>query len=197
MLNALSRRSRAPASTRTCPAISPAVRLRTRPILPVRQNAHAIAHPTWVEMQKVMAGVSGMNTDSMCFPSASLQQELLGAVGGALVRRDLRRGDDEVRGEGRPQIARQVGHALDIRDTTLVDPGKDLPGPEARETAGGKGRFEVGQVEFGQVGGRGHGISHVLSYFRECFDLTPTVQHGCPTPDWPCRKRRQRVIFRG
>ena len=35
------------------------------PILPVRQNAQAMAQPTCVEMQKVMAGVSGMNTDSM------------------------------------------------------------------------------------------------------------------------------------
>ena len=55
----------------TWPAISPAVRCRTRPILPVRQNAQPIAQPTCVEMQKVCAGVSGMNTDSMCWPSAS------------------------------------------------------------------------------------------------------------------------------
>ena len=40
------------------------------PILPVRQNAHAIAQPTCVEMQKVMDGVSGMNTDSIRWPSA-------------------------------------------------------------------------------------------------------------------------------
>ena len=63
--------SSAPASTRTWPTISPAVRLRTSPILPVRQKAHAIAQPTCVEMQKVIAGVSGMKTDSICRPSAS------------------------------------------------------------------------------------------------------------------------------
>ena len=38
--------------------------------MPVRQNAHAMAQPTWVEMQKVIAGVSGMKTDSICVPSA-------------------------------------------------------------------------------------------------------------------------------
>ena len=48
------------ASTRTCAAISPAVRFRTRPILPVRQKAQPIAQPTCVETQKVWAGVSGM-----------------------------------------------------------------------------------------------------------------------------------------
>ena len=50
----------AAASTRTCAAISPAVRLRTSPIFPVRQNAQPIAQPTCVDTQKVCAGVSGM-----------------------------------------------------------------------------------------------------------------------------------------
>src|SRR5436190_5197641 len=71
MLNFLSSMSSAPARTRTCPAISPAVRLRTSPIFPVRQKAHAIAQPTCVEMQKVIDGVSGMNTDSTLRPSLS------------------------------------------------------------------------------------------------------------------------------
>ena len=60
MLNGASSSPVADASTRTCAAISPAVRLRTRPILPVRQNAQPIAHPTWVDTQNVCAGVSGM-----------------------------------------------------------------------------------------------------------------------------------------
>ena len=64
MLKGLSSRPVALASTRTCPAISPGVRLRTSPILPVRQKPHAIAQPTCVDTQKVIAGVSGMNTDS-------------------------------------------------------------------------------------------------------------------------------------
>jgi hypothetical protein len=70
MLNVVSRMFNASTSTRTWPTISPAVRFRTRPIFPVRQNAHAIAQPTCVEMQNVMAGVSGMNTDSIVRASA-------------------------------------------------------------------------------------------------------------------------------
>ena len=71
MLKGVANMSRARASARTCPAISPAVRLRTSPILPVRQNAQPMAQPTCVEMQKVCAGVSGMKTDSIWRPSPS------------------------------------------------------------------------------------------------------------------------------
>ena len=70
MLKRRSCRPSSRASTRTCPAISPAVRCRASPICPVRQNRQPIAHPTWVETQKVIAGVSGMNTDSTLRPSA-------------------------------------------------------------------------------------------------------------------------------
>src|SRR6266581_3398308 len=56
MLNAAPRMLSASASTRTWPTISPALRFLTSPILPVRQNAHAIAQPTCVEMQKVIDG---------------------------------------------------------------------------------------------------------------------------------------------
>ncbi len=58
-------------STRTCPTISPAVKLRMMPILPVRQNPHRIAQPTCVDRQNVFAGVSGMKTDSIRWPSSS------------------------------------------------------------------------------------------------------------------------------
>src|SRR6201996_287187 len=37
----------------TCPAISPAVRLRLIPSFAVRQNWQFTAHPTWLEMQIV------------------------------------------------------------------------------------------------------------------------------------------------
>src|SRR5688572_33438301 len=76
MLNGKSRRSVAAARTRTWPAISPAVRLRTSPILPVRQNTHDIAHPTCVEMQNVIDGVSGLKTDSIWRWSASSSKNL-------------------------------------------------------------------------------------------------------------------------
>ena len=76
MLNDLSSRPVAPASTRTCPAISPAVKFLTRPILPVRQKPHAMAHPTCVEMQNVMDGVSGMKTASTRLESESSRANL-------------------------------------------------------------------------------------------------------------------------
>ena len=60
MLKRSSRSPSAVATTRTWPTISPALRLRVKPIVPVRQNAQAIAHPTCVEMQMVMPGESGM-----------------------------------------------------------------------------------------------------------------------------------------
>ena len=70
MLKDLSSRSSERASSRTCPAISAALRWRSSPILPVRQNAQPIAQPTCVETQNVCFGVSGMKTDSICLPSA-------------------------------------------------------------------------------------------------------------------------------
>ena len=42
-----------PATSNTCPTISPAVRLRSSPILAVRQNWQLTGHPTWLEMQNV------------------------------------------------------------------------------------------------------------------------------------------------
>ena len=60
MLNDFSRRPVASASARTWPVISAGVRLRTNPILPVRQKSQSIAQPTWLEMQNVCLGVSGM-----------------------------------------------------------------------------------------------------------------------------------------
>ena len=47
------------------------------PILPVRQNAHFIAQPTCVERQNVLAGVSGMKTDSIRWPSSSRRRNLV------------------------------------------------------------------------------------------------------------------------
>ena len=47
------------------------------PILPVRQNPHRIAQPTCVERHKVIAGVSGMYTDSISRPSFSWSKNLV------------------------------------------------------------------------------------------------------------------------
>ena len=61
------------------------------PILPVRQNAHFIAQPTCVEMQKVCDGVSGMKTDSISLPSASRSRNFVVPSVGALPPDDGRR----------------------------------------------------------------------------------------------------------
>ena len=47
------------------------------PILPVRQKPHFIAQPTCVDRQNVLAGVSGMKTDSISCPSSSRSRNLV------------------------------------------------------------------------------------------------------------------------
>jgi hypothetical protein len=49
----------------TCPTISAAVRLRSKPIFPVRQKRHPMRHPTWLETHRVCRRNMGMTTDSM------------------------------------------------------------------------------------------------------------------------------------
>ena len=77
MLKGVSRKPSSFASTRTCPAISPAVRCRVSPIVPVRQKPHFMAQPTCVEMQNVCDGVSGMNTASIWRPSPNRSSSLV------------------------------------------------------------------------------------------------------------------------
>src|SRR3954453_12781528 len=45
--------ARAFAAHHSCPRISPVVRLRLNPCLPVEQNEHSSAQPTWLEMHRV------------------------------------------------------------------------------------------------------------------------------------------------
>ena len=78
--------------------------------MPVRQKAHAIAQPTWVEMQKVIAGVSGMKTDSICLPSASRSRNF--SVPSIDVSRLASAGVVSVNSRASvvAQVARQIGH---------------------------------------------------------------------------------------
>ena len=151
MLNRVSRMSSAPASTRTCPTISPAVRFRTSPILPVRQNAHAIAQPTWVEMQKVIAGVSGMKTDSMWRPSARRSRNF--SVPSMEVSRWASAGvrQREIARERRAQLQRQIGHRRDVGDAAAVDPPEDLAGVEALVSARVERHLERRAFQVGEV----------------------------------------------
>ena len=59
------------ATNSTCPTISPAVRLRSRPSRAVMQNLQSPGHPTWLEIQMVSRSPSGMSTVSTVRPSSS------------------------------------------------------------------------------------------------------------------------------
>ena len=133
MLNFESRRPSSPASTRTCPAISPAVRLRTSPIFPVRQKPHFIAQPTCVEMQNVWLGVSGMKTDSMRRPSSRPSRNFTVPSDGCLSCDDRRGRDAEVLREIGAKRTRQIRHLLEVGHPLGVDPREDLA---RREIAG-------------------------------------------------------------
>ncbi len=68
-----SSRSRA---TSICARISPADRLRTSGIVPVRQKLQERVQPTWVETQSAPRSSSGMNTLSTSWPSAKRSSHL-------------------------------------------------------------------------------------------------------------------------
>ena len=61
-------------SSRTCPAISLAERLRRNPMRPVAQNTQPSAQPACDEMHNVRRLPSGMRTDSIASPSSSAQR---------------------------------------------------------------------------------------------------------------------------
>ncbi len=72
--------------------ISPAVRLRSSPMAPVRQKAQPKPQPTWVDTQSVRRSPSGIRTDWTRAPSVRLAHELLAPVLGrrpSLDRRDV------------------------------------------------------------------------------------------------------------
>ena len=123
--------------------------------MPVRQNAQAMAQPTCVEMQKVIDGVSGMNTDSICRPIREAQQELLGPVHGPFAGHQLRCRELEIPGECFAELARQVRHRGDVGDAAAVDPAEDLAGAETRDSAFGEDGFERRPVQISEVGAAG------------------------------------------
>ena len=61
----------------TCPAISPALRLRTKPESPVAQKVHCSGQPTCVEMQAVSLSPCFISTDSTDSPSRSFHRNFL------------------------------------------------------------------------------------------------------------------------
>src|SRR6266403_1368070 len=93
---------------RTWPRISPAVRLRASPMVPVRQNAQAYPQPTCVDRQSVTRPSSGITT------------------------LDPRQRGDGPLGEGRPELLRQVGHRVEVDDALAIDPRGELAPAIAR-----------------------------------------------------------------
>ncbi len=77
-------------SSSICSTISPAVRLRATPSRPLAQNTQPMAQPTCVLMQIVRRGPSQQQHALDLLAVGQAQQQLLGAVGRALVGRDLR-----------------------------------------------------------------------------------------------------------
>ena len=98
--------------------------------MPVRQKSHAMAQPTCVDTQKVMAGVSGMKTDSMRRPSARASRSL--RVPSTEVSSLTICGVETANSDAEPgaQRHRQVGHAVEVGDRAAVDPTVDLAGVE-------------------------------------------------------------------
>ena len=82
--------ARSSRATSTWPRISPWVRLRARPIWPVRQKVQAMAHPAWLDRHWVKWSFSGMSTVSISWPSASSRRNF--TVPSALWRRLATRG---------------------------------------------------------------------------------------------------------
>src|SRR5574341_172226 len=71
---------RAPPSSRfasqSCPTISPVLRLRLKPCLPVEQKAQSSVQPAWLDTHSVPRPVSGMNTASTALAASTLSNHL-------------------------------------------------------------------------------------------------------------------------
>ena len=105
-----------------------------------------MAQPTCVEMQNVIAGVSGMNTDSICRPSARRSRNF--SVPSADRSRVTICGvrHDEVARQRCAQFARQIGHRGDVGDAAAVEPARRSARARNRGlTARGQRRFERGR----------------------------------------------------
>ena len=103
-------------------------------------------------MQKVIAGVSGMNTASMRRWSASSSTNFrVPSIDGSS-RHQVGVTDLEVSGETSTQILREVGHLLEVDDPAFVNPAVELPrvkalAPARLERASSSGNIQLGQVE--------------------------------------------------
>ena len=99
-----------------------------------------------------MAGVSGMNTDSMRRPSSSSRRSLRGAVGGELVADDAAACETELLRQRGAQRLAEVRHRADVRLGAPVDPAVDLAGVKTGDSPeSARALLELAQFQFGQV----------------------------------------------
>ena len=134
----------------------------------MRQKAHFIAQPTWVEMQKVCDGVSGMKTDSMRWPSASSRRNLVvpsvdrSCLATAGVPTDM------WLGEPGAQLTAEVGHRLEVGHAAAIDPAEDLAPVKAGHTRRREMLFDLVELELGRVdaNGGGHGAAPALRWIH-------------------------------
>ena len=151
------------ASTRTWPAISPAVRWRARPILPVRQNAQRHRAADLRRHAERLRGRVG-NVDGLDVPAVGeAQQELRRAVRRRLARRDAGRRRSATPSASRARsarprsvIAREVGDAAAWIQWKIWRPwnaGDAQFGDGAFESRRARARsrsMRRGRVEFGE-----------------------------------------------
>ena len=119
--------------------------------MPVRQKAHFSGHPACVEMQIVRRRVLG-NVDALDRGAVvELEQELHGAVRRVLALGDVGPAQREALGEPRAQWLAEIRHPGEAPGAFVVEPGVDLPGPEARLTQFFEEGLESAKLETEEV----------------------------------------------
>ena len=134
MLNVLSRKPSASASTRTCPTISPARQVPDQTHLAGKaERAGHRASDLGRDAEGHRRRVGNEHRLDLTTVS-ELQQELLGPVGRPIARDDL--GGSSVGSRGRGVARSSAGRsdiASGIGDAVTIDPREDLPGAETRD----------------------------------------------------------------
>ena len=150
-----------------------------------------------------MAGVSGMNTDSTCRPSASSSTSLRVPSVETLVAADAGRGDRELVLKPRPQLPRQVGHLADVVYPAPVDPAVDLAGVErlfaprhAAPPRSRPGRARPGRSGFWIAAPRSRVISSLWSSKSLSYQYFAANFHGAYERRclWPADRSRERSM---
>ena len=109
------------------PMISPTVRLRLKPCLPVEQNAQSSAQPACEEMHSVPRSSSGMKTVSIALPAPTSSSHLrVPSAGSRVARRPLAREFPRSPASASRSDLRQIGHRVEIGRPPLVDPAQQL-----------------------------------------------------------------------